>query len=41
MVGLFFTSLSVMEGKGLEGAKDRVTKSWWSTLKMNWGLFSA
>lgn len=40
MVGLFFTSMSVLEGGGLEEAKKRISTSWEPTLYKNWGLFS-
>lgn len=39
MVGLFFTSMSVLEGKGLSEAKKRIESSWAPTLFKNWGLF--
>ncbi|KAM0752217.1 integral membrane protein [Meredithblackwellia eburnea MCA 4105] len=39
LVGVFFTSMSLMEGKGIEEAKRRISTSWAPTLVKNWGLF--
>ena len=40
MVGLFFTTQAVLEGKGLGEARRRIESSWAPTLYKNWGLFS-
>ncbi|KAL8280913.1 hypothetical protein RQP46_006592 [Phenoliferia psychrophenolica] len=39
MVGLFFTTQAVLEGKGLGEARRRIESSWAPTLYKNWGLF--
>lgn len=39
MVGVFFTSMSLLEGKGLDEAKKRLDTSYKSTLVRNWGVF--
>ena len=39
LLGVFFTTMSLMEGKGVEGAKDRISSQWWPTLQRNWALF--
>ncbi|KAI5476154.1 hypothetical protein MNV49_000372 [Pseudohyphozyma bogoriensis] len=39
MVGAFFTSMSLLEGKGIEEAKRRIETSWQPTLIRNWGVF--
>lgn len=31
--------MSLMEGKGIDGAKDRISSQWWPTLQRNWALF--
>lgn len=41
LVGVFFTSMSLMEGKGIDEAKRRVKNFWFPTLQKNWSLFSA
>ncbi|KAM0787767.1 hypothetical protein ACM66B_003823 [Microbotryomycetes sp. NB124-2] len=39
MVPVFFSSMALMEGQGVQGAKKRVETSWWSTLQRNWAVF--
>lgn len=39
LVGLFFSTMSILEGKGIEGAKTKVKASWSATLVKNWALF--
>lgn len=41
MVSVFFSSMSLMEGKGIEGAKEKLSQAYWPTLQKNWGVFSA
>lgn len=41
MVALFFTSMSLLEGKGLQGGREKIAQAWWPTLQKNWMLFSA
>lgn len=33
---LYFSSLSVMEGKDMDALKSKLQGQWWSTLKTNW-----
>ncbi|SCV71183.1 BQ2448_2771 [Microbotryum intermedium] len=39
LVSVFYSSMAIAEGKGLQGAQDRVRSAWWPTLQKNWGLF--
>ncbi|KDE06585.1 hypothetical protein MVLG_03081 [Microbotryum lychnidis-dioicae p1A1 Lamole] len=39
LVGVFYTSMALSEGYGIQGAKERVRFAWWPTLQKNWGLF--
>ncbi|KAH9947341.1 hypothetical protein B0H21DRAFT_789916 [Amylocystis lapponica] len=39
MVGVFFSSMSFLEGKGIPGAKERINESYVSTLVRNWAVF--
>ncbi|EIN04076.1 hypothetical protein PUNSTDRAFT_93149 [Punctularia strigosozonata HHB-11173 SS5] len=39
IVAFFFGSMSLLEGKGLEGAKERIKENYAPTLVKNWGVF--
>ncbi|GAA5822535.1 hypothetical protein JCM10212_004237 [Sporobolomyces blumeae] len=39
MVGVFFTSQTFLEGKGIDEAQRRLRESWWPTLQKNWQLW--
>lgn len=39
MVGVFFTSQTFLEGKGIDEAQKRLRDSWWPTLQKNWQLW--
>ncbi|SCZ99520.1 BZ3500_MvSof-1268-A1-R1_Chr3-1g06059 [Microbotryum saponariae] len=39
LVSVFYTSMALSEGQGIQGAKERVRSAWWPTLQKNWGLF--
>ncbi|KAH7882591.1 hypothetical protein F5I97DRAFT_277273 [Phlebopus sp. FC_14] len=38
-VGFFFSTMSIMEGKGVAGAVDRISTAYQPTLFRNWGVF--
>ncbi|KAG2356632.1 hypothetical protein BDR07DRAFT_1473705 [Suillus spraguei] len=38
-VGFFFGTMSIMEGKGISGAQDRISTAYTPTLIRNWGVF--
>ncbi|EGN92058.1 hypothetical protein SERLA73DRAFT_191631 [Serpula lacrymans var. lacrymans S7.3] len=38
-VGFFFGSMSIMEGKGIAGAQERITSAYTPTLIRNWTVF--
>ncbi|CEQ40395.1 SPOSA6832_02006 [Sporobolomyces salmonicolor] len=39
MIGVFFGTQSLLEGKSIDQAKRRISSSWWPTLEKNWLLF--
>jgi len=39
IIALFFTSMSLMEGKGLPDVKERLRQKYHQTLMRNWGVF--
>ncbi|KAF8121101.1 hypothetical protein EV363DRAFT_1438015 [Boletus edulis] len=39
VVGFFFGTMSVMEGKGISGAVERIGENYQPTLIRNWGVF--
>ncbi|KIJ12458.1 hypothetical protein PAXINDRAFT_171247 [Paxillus involutus ATCC 200175] len=38
-VGFFFGTMSILEGKGISGAKERISENYQSTLIRNWTVF--
>ncbi|KAF8550121.1 hypothetical protein OG21DRAFT_1500010 [Imleria badia] len=38
-VGFFFGTMSILEGKGISGAVDRISENYQPTLIRNWGVF--
>ncbi|KAI9457360.1 hypothetical protein HD554DRAFT_2142833 [Boletus coccyginus] len=38
-VGFFFGTMSIMEGKGISGAVERISENYQPTLIRNWGVF--
>ncbi|KIK78188.1 hypothetical protein PAXRUDRAFT_339496 [Paxillus rubicundulus Ve08.2h10] len=38
-VGFFFGTMSILEGRGISGAKERINKNYQSTLVRNWTVF--
>ncbi|KAG1809132.1 uncharacterized protein BJ212DRAFT_1528717 [Suillus subaureus] len=38
-VGFFFGTMSILEGKGISGAQDRISTAYTPTLIRNWGVF--
>lgn len=40
-VPLYFTALSIMEGKSFHETKENLQRTWWPTLKANWAVWPA
>ncbi|KAG2078724.1 hypothetical protein BDR04DRAFT_1087291 [Suillus decipiens] len=39
MVGLFFSTVSILEGKGISGVQDRLSTAYAPAVLLNWGIF--